>query len=96
MKRTSGFPTIDACATGKNILRLRLENKLSVSELQSYLGLDSPQAIYYWQQGKYLPRVDHLYALSQLFHVTINDILVPEDVSSCPSEPGLVKEDLSS
>lgn len=63
-------------ATGENIIRLRKANGLSVHELQHYFGFEEPQAIYKWQQGKCLPSVDNLYALSRLLGVSMNEILV--------------------
>ena len=38
--------------------------------------MEYPQAVYHWQAGTTLPNVDHLYAISKLFQVTVNDILV--------------------
>lgn len=73
MKR---FPVIDPIATGKNIIRLRVERGMSVRNLQAYFGFEEPQAIYKWQQGKSLPSVDNLYALGALFEVPMEDILV--------------------
>ena len=73
MKR---FPVIDPIATGKNIIRLRVERGMSVRDLQAYFGFEEPQAIYKWQQGKSLPSVDNLYALGALFEVPMEDILV--------------------
>lgn len=70
------FPTIDLRATGENIVRLRKSSGLSVRELQQYFGFEEPQAIYKWQQGKCLPSVDNLFALSCLLGVSMNDILV--------------------
>lgn len=70
------FPTIDLRATGENIIRLRKANGFTVRELQHYFGFGEPQAIYKWQQGKCLPSVDNLYALSRLFGVSMNEILV--------------------
>lgn len=72
----SFFPTIDMQATGENIIRLRKAHGLSVRELQHYFGFEEPQAIYKWQQGKSLPSVDNLFALSQLLGVSMNEILV--------------------
>lgn len=72
------FPVIDPEATGKNILRLRIERNLSVRELQDYFGFAEPNAIYHWQKGKTLPSVDNLFALSELFHVSMNEILVAQ------------------
>ena len=70
------FPTIDLIATGKNIIRLRKAHGLTVRQLQLYFGFEEPQAIYKWQQGKSLPSVDNLYALSRLLGVSMNEILV--------------------
>ena len=66
---TKQFPVIDPIATGKNIIRLRVERGMSVRDLQAYFGFEEPQAIYKWQQGKSLPSVDNLYALGALFEV---------------------------
>lgn len=76
MKKHIPFPCIDPIATGRNIHRLRVLNDLSVADVQQFFGFDSPQAIYLWQQGKSIPTTDHLLALSHLFCVTMNDILV--------------------
>ena len=70
------FPVIDPEATGKNIIRLRTERNLTVRDLQEYFGFAEPNAIYHWQKGKTLPSVDNLYALSALFEVPMNEILV--------------------
>jgi transcriptional regulator with XRE-family HTH domain len=70
------FPYIDPAATGRNILKLRRERGLTVRDLQEWFGFDEPRAIYKWQSGQSLPSVDNLYALSELFGVTMNDILV--------------------
>ena len=51
------FPVIDPIATGKNIIRLRVERGMSVRDLQAYFGFEEPQAIYKWQQGKSLLRM---------------------------------------
>ncbi len=70
------FRVIDPIATGKNILRLRKARGLSVRDLQAYFGFEEPQAIYKWQRGQSLPTVDHLYALSALLDVSMDEILV--------------------
>ena len=74
---TKMFPVIDMAATGANITRLRKDRGLTVRELQTWFGFEEPQAIYKWQQGKSLPSVDNLYALSALLEVSIEEILVP-------------------
>ncbi len=58
------MPVIDMTATGKNIVRLRLEAGLSVRELQILMGFSTPQAIYKWQHGAAMPNLDNLIALS--------------------------------
>lgn len=70
------IPTIDTVATGKNIKKMREESGLTVSKLQSKLMLAIPNAIYKWQRGDSLPSIDNLVALSAIFNVKIDDILV--------------------
>ena len=70
------FPVIDPAATGRNIMRLRLEQGLTVRDVQVFFGFEEPQAIYKWQSGKSLPTVDNLYALSALLDVQMDEILV--------------------
>ena len=41
--------------------------------------LNSPQAIYKWQNGAALPTVDNLIVLAALLHVRIDDILITDD-----------------
>lgn len=72
------FPVIDMKATGENILRLREEKQLTIRELQTYFGFEEPAAIYRWQRGDNLPSLDNMVALSKLFGVAIEDILVLE------------------
>ena len=71
------YPLIDLAATGRNIARLRKAQGLTVRAMQAYFGFDDPQAIYRWQWGRSLPSVDNLYALSVLFGVSMNEILIP-------------------
>jgi transcriptional regulator with XRE-family HTH domain len=70
------FPCINIIATGANIKNIRIANGLSVRDLQDYFGFEQPQAIYKWQWGECLPSIDNLYALSKLFSVPIDKILV--------------------
>ena len=70
------FPTIDPAQTGANIMKLRKAAGLSVHDLQTVFGFNSPQAIYKWQNGTALPTVDNLIILSVVLHASIDDILV--------------------
>ena len=76
MKKNIPYPVIDMLKTGKNIQKIREECGLSVNDVRRYINLDNPQAIYQWQRGIALPSVDHLLALSVLFEVKMEDILV--------------------
>lgn len=73
------YPVIDLNATGSNIKKLRRREGFSVAELQSFFGFEHPNAIYKWQKGESLPTVDNLLALSVLFKVSMNEILVYDD-----------------
>lgn len=79
MEKNIPYPVIDMRKTGEHIRELRKEQNISVAEVQSFLGLSNPQAIYQWQKGISLPSVDHLCALSHLFGIPMNDIIVLTD-----------------
>jgi hypothetical protein len=70
------LPTIDMVNTGKRIEKLRRARGFTVSELQECMGFNTPQSIYKWQKGKVVPTIDHLVALSSLFDVTIDEIII--------------------
>ena len=75
------FPSIDMVATGQNIVRLRKAAGLSVKDLQDIFGFATPQAIYKWQRGTAMPTIDNLVALSVVFQVRIDDIIVVDAVA---------------
>ena len=70
------LPTIDMVKTGEKIENLRKARGFTVSELQECMGFNTPQSIYKWQKGKVVPTIDHLVALSSLFDVTIDEIII--------------------
>lgn len=80
------FPVIDLEATGRNIVRLRRERRLTVRDLQRYFGFEEPRAIYKWQRGENLPSIDNLYALSRILQVPMDSILVPRQLNILTSE----------
>ena len=69
------FPVIDKRKTGMNLRRIMDERGLTVKDVKQYLRLGSVQSIYYWLNGESLPSVDNLYAMSQLFQISIDEIL---------------------
>ncbi len=70
------MPVIDCFRTGCNIERIRIEKGYTVKDLQKYFGFDTPQAIYKWQHGDNLPSLENLVALSKLFDVKMDDIII--------------------
>jgi DNA-binding XRE family transcriptional regulator len=70
------IPNIDMKATGANINRLRKERGYTVRMLQNELNLAVPAAIYHWEAGKKIPTLEMLMALSALFRVPIEKIVV--------------------
>ena len=49
----------------------------TVKDIQKILHLSCPQPIYRWFKGIILPSVDHLYVLSRLLKLHMEDLLVP-------------------
>ncbi|MBQ6493385.1 MAG: helix-turn-helix transcriptional regulator [Erysipelotrichaceae bacterium] len=66
---------IDIKNTAANISRLRIENNLSVKDIQEALGFNTPQAFYKWQRGETLPSIDNLVILADIYGVGINQIV---------------------
>lgn len=66
---------IDMVLTGKRLKRMTQSAGYDVRFLQEYLCLGCPQSIYRWFEGKSLPSVDHLHALSVLLQVHMEDLL---------------------
>lgn len=71
----SFYPMIDMKRTGKRIHQLMKQNKLTVKQLQEYLGFSTQQAIYNWLNGKCLPSIDNLYTLSFILQTSIDGIV---------------------
>ena len=70
------YPTIDMKATGMCIRRIMNQRKLTVKDVQKYLNLSSVQSIYHWLNGQSVPTVDNLYALSELFQLPIDAMII--------------------
>ena len=69
------FPTIDKRRTGIHLRKIMDERGLSVKDVQQYLGLGSVQSVYHWLNGLSMPTIDNLYALSELFQMSVDDML---------------------
>lgn len=69
------IPVIDKKATGINLRKIMDQRGLTVKDVQQYLGLGGVQSIYHWLNGKSMPTLDNLYALSELFQVSIDEMI---------------------
>lgn len=67
---------IDQVETGKKLKAMIQAAGYNVKFIQEYLHLSCPQPIYRWFKGKILPSVEHLYALSRLLNVHMEELLV--------------------
>lgn len=72
-----------------NLGHILIENRhkrgITQDELASYIGV-SKAAVSKWETGACLPTIDNLLALSHLYHVQMEDLLVYEEAemaSSC-------------
>jgi hypothetical protein len=75
--RMTIYPNIDMERTGRK-LRFAIKTAgYDVRTIQEYLHLSCPQPIYRWFKGKILPSVDHLYMLSILLGLHMEELLVP-------------------
>ena len=77
------YENIDMKQTGI-LLKETIENAgYTVKDIQKILHLSCPQPIYRWFKGIILPSVDHLYVLSRLLKIHMEDLLVPiqEEIS---------------
>jgi len=79
----SKYPVIDIVRTGQNIKRIMQSKGLSVKDVQEFLQLATPQSIYHWFDGRNLPTTDNLYALSELFQLTVDAMLVGNRKYKC-------------
>ncbi len=72
----NNYQNIDMCKTGKNIESMIKNAGYNVKTIQKYLQLSCPQPIYRWYKGQILPTVDHLFMLSKLLHVHMEELIV--------------------
>lgn len=67
---------VDMEKTGAHIKELFEERNISVIEIRNELGLKSKQSVYRWYDGKAMPTIDHLYTLSRMLKVPVDELLV--------------------
>ena len=76
-------PDVNLKSTGKILKKLRTKNNLTVRDLQDFFGFDYPNAIYDWEKGLKLPNMSNLIALSTLYEVSIDKILLCDEQDFC-------------
>ena len=69
------FPLINKRETGINIRRIMDKQGITARDIQKYLGLGCVQSVYRWLDGISMPTIDNLYALSELFGLSIDDMV---------------------
>ena len=70
------IPTIDKIKTGESIKALMKERNFTPNDIMEFLNLSCVQTVYRWLEGVNIPSIDNLYALSCLFRVRVDDLLV--------------------
>ena len=70
---------LDLVLIGNRIATLRKDHKLTQYELADTLYV-THQAVSKWENGKSLPSIEILYELTQLFHITIDQLLDDTDI----------------
>lgn len=73
------YPTIDKRWTAGRIQFFMHCCGIKPKDIQDYLGLACVQTVYRWLDGTNVPSIDNLYALSRLFGVKVDDMLVGDE-----------------
>ena len=82
MRQKPAYPNIDMQRTGRKLKHMIESAGYTPRIIQDYLHLSCVQPIYRWYQGKILPSVDHLFMLSELLNVHMEDLLVKKNAVS--------------
>ena len=73
------YQNIDMQKTGRKLKRIIESEGYTTRMIQEYLHLSCVQPIYRWYKGLILPSVDHLFMLSELLNVHMEDFLVKKN-----------------
>ncbi len=79
MAERNTYPSIDMIRTGIHLKNLIVQKGYAVKDIQNMLNLSCPQPVYRWFKGQILPSVDHLFVLSKILGVHMEELLVPKD-----------------
>ncbi len=69
------YPAINKEETAQCLRDLLKRKGISIKCVQEYLGLACVQTVYHWLDGKKLPSLDNLYAMSQLLQVPLDELV---------------------
>ena len=69
-----GIKKLNKKQTARNAYKMIIESSYSIESVALSLNI-SDRLIYYWQEGKRSPSIEHVYGLSQLFGVSMESIL---------------------
>ena len=81
MSQKPTYPNIDMQRTGRKLKRMIESAGYTPRMIQDYLHLSCVQPIYRWYKGLILPSVDHLFMLSELLKVHMEDFLVKKNAT---------------
>lgn len=79
MNHKQTYSNIDMQRTGRKLKYIIETAGYTPKMIQSYLNLSCVQPIYRWYKGSILPSVDHLFMLSELLNVHMEDLLVKKN-----------------
>ena len=72
---------LDVTATAENLKRLCREKGTSPQTIREALNLESVQSVYHWMSGVSTPSLDNLVILSDLWKVSIDDIIRTKSIN---------------
>ena len=81
MAKRITYPNIDMQRTGIKLKHMIESAGYTPRMIQEYLQLSCVQPIYRWYKGLILPSVDHLFMLSELLNVHMEELLVKNNTA---------------
>ena len=75
-KRKPILGLFDALAMGQRIKALSKEKGLKLDDIREAAGIGTAQAIYRWYRGEVIPEIEHLYLVSRLLGITVDELLI--------------------
>ena len=72
---------MDVKITGTFLKQLRKENNMTQEQLGEYIGVTN-KTVSRWETGNYIPPVEYLILLSDIYNISINEILAGKRVEN--------------